>query len=181
MSSPAEVRVRRMCAADLVRVVEIAAALTQAPKWPASAYVAAMDQENTPRRVALVAEYLLPPELKPDLIPRASVDAAKTAPFQGGGRVFGFAVASLLPPEAELETIAVAKEGQRHGIASLLLRALIQELEAERVSRLALEVRASNQAALRFYQARGFKQTGRRPRYYADPEEDAVLLELTLP
>jgi ribosomal-protein-alanine N-acetyltransferase len=90
-------------------------------------------------------------------------------------------VASLLPPEAELETIAVAKEGQRHGIASLLLRALIQELEAERVSRLALEVRASNQAALRFYQARGFKQTGRRPRYYADPEEDAVLLELTLP
>jgi ribosomal-protein-alanine N-acetyltransferase len=43
-----------------------------------------------------------------------------------------------------------------------------------------LEVRASNLAAIRFYQAQNFKQTGARPRYYADPEEDAVLMTLRL-
>jgi ribosomal-protein-alanine N-acetyltransferase len=43
-----------------------------------------------------------------------------------------------------------------------------------------LEVRASNQAALGFYRGQGFRETGRRPRYYADPEEDAVLMLLNL-
>jgi ribosomal protein S18 acetylase RimI-like enzyme len=48
------------------------------------------------------------------------------------------------------------------------------------VSELTLEVRASNRAALGFYRAQGFEETGRRPRYYADPEEDAVLMGLNL-
>jgi len=39
-------------------------------------------------------------------------------------------------------------------------------------------VRASNGAAIGFYRAQGFAETGRRPRYYADPEEDAILLRL---
>jgi ribosomal-protein-alanine N-acetyltransferase len=43
-----------------------------------------------------------------------------------------------------------------------------------------LEVRPSNHAALAFYRAQGFAVTGRRPRYYADPVEDAVLLALNL-
>jgi ribosomal-protein-alanine N-acetyltransferase len=43
-----------------------------------------------------------------------------------------------------------------------------------------LEARASNQPALRLYRALGFVETGRRPRYYADPIEDAVLLRLQL-
>jgi ribosomal-protein-alanine N-acetyltransferase len=61
-----------------------------------------------------------------------------------------------------------------------LLTALIDELRTEQVNELILEVRASNLAALRFYGAFGFKETGRRPRYYADPEEDAVLMGLNL-
>jgi ribosomal protein S18 acetylase RimI-like enzyme len=43
-----------------------------------------------------------------------------------------------------------------------------------------LEVRASNQRALGFYRSLGWSETGRRPRYYADPEEDAVLMSLEL-
>jgi ribosomal-protein-alanine N-acetyltransferase len=145
-----------MNAADLDRVVEIATALSEAPHWPASAYLTAIDPENAPRRIALVAVDLETETLA------------------------GFLVASLLPPEAELETIAVAAEGQRRGVGSRLLVTLLDELRNEQVGDLILEVRASNRAAQGFYGARGFEEIGRRPRYYAEPEEDAVLMSLTL-
>ena len=156
MISSSAVRIRRMCAADLGRVQEIAASLPQAPHWAASAYVAAMNHESTPRRIALVAA-----ELEND-------------------EPAGLLVAALLPPEAELETIAVAAEGQRRGVGGLLLRALVDKLRTVLVSELNLEVRASNRAALQFYCRYGFEESGRRTRYYADPEEDAVLMKLRL-
>jgi len=153
---PAAVRIRRMSAADLERVMEVAASLRDAPQWQASAYAAAMNPDHAPRRIALVAEE-----------------------FESGAAA-GFLVASLTPPEAELETIAVAAEGQRRGLGGLLFRALVAELRTGQVTGLSLEVRASNQAARGFYRAQGLRETGRRPRYYADPEEDAVLMLLNL-
>jgi [ribosomal protein S18]-alanine N-acetyltransferase len=156
MSSSAPVKIRHMNAADLDRVHGIALSLAEAPHWPVSAYAAAIDSTNTPRRIALVA-----------------ID-------QENDTQAGFLVASLLPPEAELETIAVAAEGQRRGVGVLLLNALTKELRAEKVSKLILEVRASNVPALGFYAVFGFRESGRRPRYYADPEEDAVLMERDL-
>jgi len=57
---------------------------------------------------------------------------------------------------------------------------LVEELKRSQVEELLLEVRASNGQALEFYRRRGFSQSGRRPRYYADPVEDALLLALPL-
>jgi ribosomal-protein-alanine N-acetyltransferase len=145
-----------MSAADLDRVMEIATNLQHAPHWPVSSYRTAIDPTHLPRRITLVA-----------------VDA-------GSGAVVGFLVANLLPPEAELETIAVSEAGQRRGIGGRLLTGLKQELKAAQVNALNLEVRASNGKALSFYRAAGFTQSGLRPRYYADPGEDAVLLRLDL-
>lgn len=151
-----EARIRPMTAADLDRVIEIAASLSQAPQWSRETYVAALGGEGTPKRIALVAE-----------------DAAS-------GIVAGFAVASLTPPEAELETIAVAARFQRRGLARQLLQELASALRQQRVSVTLLEVRASNVQAQALYRALGFEVAGRRPRYYADPVEDAVLMRLAL-
>jgi ribosomal protein S18 acetylase RimI-like enzyme len=152
--------VRRMAAADLPGVMDIAESLKEAPHWPRSAYLSAIGQESAPRRIALVAEE-----------------------FETG-RIAGFAIAILLGPEAELETIAVPLEWQRRGIGGRLVAALLHELKVELKSGGAclvlLEVRESNQKALAFYRSRGWRETGRRPRYYADPEEDAVLMTLDL-
>ena len=156
MSASAAVRIRRMSARDVQRVLEIAEGLREAPRWAASAYLAAIDPGHSPRRIALVAANL------------------------ASGAPVGFLVASVGPPEAELETIAVAPQGQRRGVGRLLLGALEEELKTERVTELLLEVRASNLGALGFYAALGFRETGRRVRYYADPEEDAVLMGLKL-
>ncbi len=149
-------RIRRMTPADLDRVIEIAASLSQAPHWPREVYMAALGAELAPRRIALVVE-----------------DAAS-------GVVAGFAVAWLTPPEAELETIAVAAGFQRRGLARQLFQALAGALRQERVSVTLLEVRASNTQAQALYRALGFEVAGRRPRYYADPVEDAVLMCLAL-
>jgi ribosomal-protein-alanine N-acetyltransferase len=147
-----DARIRPMTAADVERVMEIARGLKDAPQWAAAAYRAAMDREGTPRRFALVAE-----------------KAESGVPG-------GFLVASLVPPEAELETIAVVAECQRRGVARRLWAAMAEQLRAAGVTEVNLEVRASNGGALGFYRAEGFVEAGRRPRYYADPEEDAILL-----
>jgi ribosomal-protein-alanine N-acetyltransferase len=152
----AGVRVRRMSAADLERVRAIAESLEDAPHWPLAAYEAAVQPQGEPRRIALVAE---------------------TAEI---GAVMGFAVASVVGPQAELETIAVAAEGQRQGVGGKLFTALREELKRAEVRAVLLEVRTSNHPALGLYRALGFVETGRRSRYYADPVEDAVLMELRL-
>lgn len=152
----AQIRIRRMALADLDPVIELALSLKAAPHWPRSAYLAALDPDAAPPRIALVAEDL------------------------ETGAVQGVAVASLLPPQAELETIAVAPEVQRRGLACRILIAMADELKKALVTEVLVEVRASNSAALAFYRAQGFAITGRRPRYYADPIEDAVLLDLRL-
>jgi [ribosomal protein S18]-alanine N-acetyltransferase len=43
-----------------------------------------------------------------------------------------------------------------------------------------LEVREGNHSAQGFYRFLGFREEGRRPGYYADPVEDAVLMRLSL-
>ncbi len=145
-----------MAVSDLDRVLAIAENLSQAPHWPQSAYLSVFNPESMPRRIALVA----------------------TGPQSDS--ILGFAVASLLPPQAELESIAVAPESQRLGLGQSLFQALAAELKAAGVGEFVLEVRASNQPALAFYQSLGFAKAGLRPGYYADPIEDAVLMTLPL-
>ncbi len=149
-----------MRAADLDQVILIAANLPGAPHWPQSAYTNALNPDSTPRRIALVIV----------------IAAAGSTP----AAVLGFAVGSLLTPQAELETIAVAASSQRCCLGRRLFHALAGELREGGAHEILLEVRASNRAALAFYRSLGFVETALRPRYYADPVEDAVLMSLTL-
>lgn len=159
------VTVRRMTWLDLDRVIGIAACLKEAPHWPRAAYLAALDPGTAPRRTALVAE-----------LSASCAGALSPEP----DAVAGFVVASLLPPQAELETIAVAPAVQRHGLAGRLFDALTAELRTARAEEILLEARASNQPALGLYRRLGFVETGRRSRYYHDPVEDAVLMRLEI-
>ena len=57
---------------------------------------------------------------------------------------------------------------------------LVEKLSLAGVREVILEVRASNLPALALYRQLGFVETGRRPRYYQAPEEDAILMRLGL-
>ena len=150
------VRVRRMTAADVSRVTEIAASTQHAPGWPREAYEAALDTDRQPRRVALVAEE------------------------GSSGKLAGFVVVSVVAPEAELETIVTAVPHQRLGIAQVLFSTLKHQLRRQGVREVILEVRAGNAGAQGFYRFLGFVEEGRRPGYYAEPAEDAILMRLRL-
>jgi ribosomal-protein-alanine N-acetyltransferase len=90
--------------------------------------------------------------------------------------VAGFAVAAMVGADAELESIAVEAAAQGRGIGRALMLELMRQLKAAGVGKLGLEVRASNAAAIGLYTAIGFGEVGRRPGYYREPIEDAVLM-----
>lgn len=150
-----DLEIRRMNEADVPRVMEIAAEVNHAPRYSRSTWLGILSCGTAPARVALVAG-------------------------GPGGDLSGFAVASLLAPEAELEAIAVAARSQRQGIGRRLLRGLLAELRPAGAREIWLEVRVSNESAIGLYRSLGFCESGRRARYYADPVEDALLMSLPL-
>ena len=83
-----------------------------------------------------------------------------------------------VPPQADVMNVAVSPALRRRGI----VRALFAELERRlpEIDELFLEVRASNSGAIALYRTLGFEQVGRRPNYYLDPREDALILRKEL-
>jgi ribosomal-protein-alanine N-acetyltransferase len=98
-----------------------------------------------------------------------------------GGEVSGFMVTRTVSVEAEILNLAVARGYRRTGIASALCDAALRDFCLVGVQRVFLEVRASNMAAIAFYEKRGFAKVGSRPGYYPGQEngaaEAAVLME----
>jgi ribosomal-protein-alanine N-acetyltransferase len=94
------------------------------------------------------------------------------------GRLAGFVIAWQVVDEVHLLQIGTDPALQRQGIGQRLLDALTDAAHAASV--VYLEVRASNQQAIGFYEHRGFACVGRRRNYYAKPIEDALLMALML-
>ncbi|PIE55754.1 MAG: ribosomal-protein-alanine N-acetyltransferase [Desulfobulbus propionicus] len=90
----------------------------------------------------------------------------------------GFGLFRLVGPEAELLRLGVRREHRRQGAGRLLLATAAEYLHDRGVEQLFLEVRLGNMAALRLYRRVGFFEYARRPAYYRDPVEDAVLMRM---
>lgn len=153
--SPPDLRFRRVAAADLPRLMEIERAAFLHP-WSE-------------------------PQLRAELGNAWSVMLAAEEPTAAGGlRMVGYIVVWVVHDELHVLNVAAAPEARRRGIG----RALMEEahrLGRERACRVAtLEVRRSNAAAIALYQALGYRQVGVRPRYYAEENEDALLMNLDL-
>jgi len=149
--------VRPASAADLPAILAIAEQSTGAPQWSPSAW----------------SSYCNPVAAVSSLLRTCLVAESQSA-------IRGFAAASALldgqENRCELESIAVAPSARRQGVASILLQTILRWAESQGVRQLALEVRAGNAPALALYHRCGFRVESRRPRYYRDPEDDALLL-----
>ena len=96
-------------------------------------------------------------------------------------KMLGFLIFSPIKPEAHLLSIAVIETQQYKGIGSLLLKSMICQCKAMGINQVFLEVRASNEKAIGFYQKYGFKKDAIRENYYSgDIPEDALLMSLGL-
>jgi len=94
------------------------------------------------------------------------------------GTIVGYIGGWIIADELHLLSLAVDPVSRRLGVASRLVEALYRQGRV-RIVRAGLEVRASNHAALVLYRSLGFRAVGVRPNYYADPREDAVIMEWT--
>lgn len=95
---------------------------------------------------------------------------------QEAGAVVGYVGSQSVLGEADMMNLAVHPEYRRLGIARKLVLELIAQLKAKGSHILVLEVRASNEPAIKLYTELGFTQVGRRPNYYFKPKEDALIL-----
>lgn len=99
----------------------------------------------------------------------------------GGGDVTGYVVAHDAADEGEILNLAVVPARHRSGIGRALVERVLADLAARGARRVFLEVRESNAGARALYAALGFREVGRRPRYYRRPIEDAVVLRAAIP
>ena len=93
-------------------------------------------------------------------------------------RLLGVVVAWRIVDSLEIGTIAVDESYRHLGIGRNLLAVAILESQQYGIVEALLEVRKSNQAAIRLYLGLGFEMVGIRPGYYQDNNEDAILLTL---
>ena len=93
-----------------------------------------------------------------------------------GDTVAGYIGSQSVLGESDMMNVAVAPEYRRRGIAQALILELIRRLSQQGNRSLMLEVRASNTPAITLYHKLGFAQVGRRPNYYRNPKEDALIL-----
>ncbi|MBI4543833.1 MAG: ribosomal protein S18-alanine N-acetyltransferase [Gemmatimonadetes bacterium] len=92
------------------------------------------------------------------------------------GELVGHAVLWAVTDQGELGNIAVAPAWRGQGIGTRLLVAALASARGRGVHELYLEVRASNARAQQLYERHGFHAVGRRPNYYVDPVEDALVM-----
>lgn len=145
--------IRPMTAEDLDGVLALEAASFSDP-WSRGLYEHELNDNKFSRyRVVVPAEGAG----KPDVL------------AQGGWMLFG--------EEAHILTIAVRPELRGQGIGRWLLLHLLAEAQEAGCASVLLEVRPSNEAAIRLYESLGFAVIGRRKRYYPD-KEDALVLQL---
>ena len=93
-----------------------------------------------------------------------------------GGQLIGYVGSQTVLGETDMMNLAVAPEARRQGTGRALVLALVDALTEKGSHSLMLEVRVSNTPAQKLYESLGFSLVGRRPKYYVNPREDALIL-----
>jgi len=150
--------IRQASDSDLAEVILLERETVTAPHWSAAEYASLLLTENGVRRCLYVARQT----------------------YGLGGFAVGNVIGSAPDGEAELESVVVANDLRRQGLGSALCRAVMEWSHREGAAAITLEVRAASPWALRLYGGLGFVAIGRRPGYYHDPTDDAVVMRCAL-
>ena len=141
--------------ADLIRIAEE----TNLSQWSAQSY---LDEMKNPDSIML------------------RLDA-------GDNSTIGFVVGRFVPggqieiiTDAEIYNIAITENAQKNGFGQLLFDAFKNLCRERNAANIWLEVRESNEKAIRFYEKNGFERVQTRPSFYENPREHAILMKLIL-
>lgn len=91
-------------------------------------------------------------------------------------QLIGYLILYFVLEEGEIARIAVISDHRRQGVGARLLLELEDLCEDNGITKLLLDVRESNKAAISFYTSYGFVQDGIRRNFYTNPQEDGILM-----
>ncbi len=146
---------RPMQAADVPAVLDLDQAVKPSP-WTEAGFVDELANELS--------------------FPMVLTTAVSPSPANPEPELCGYIVYWLVADELTVNTIVIAPEWRGRGLGEYLLLAALQHGRGQGITLASLEVRASNHVAQNLYRKYEFKTVGRRPRYYRDNREDALLM-----
>ena len=148
--------------ADIATVQEIEREIFSTP-WPRNAYYRELASRSSAHYVVLRQEGTVE---RPTGFHSAELDPS----------IIGYGGMWRMYDEAHVTTIGVRRDVQHHGHGRILFAGLVQAAYDMGAKWVTLEVRVSNENAMRMYEAFGFKVIGRRKGYYTDNGEDAIVM-----
>jgi len=96
--------------------------------------------------------------------------------FDENGNLTGYCGCWQILEEAHITNVAVSPDCRRCHIGEALLTTILKSCYKEKIKYLTLEVRVSNEPAIKLYEKYGFKSLGIRKGYYQDNNEDALIM-----
>jgi ribosomal-protein-alanine N-acetyltransferase len=147
--------------ADIATVQEIEKEIFATP-WPRNAYFRELASRSSAHYVVLRQEGVERP---------AGYHGSELDPT-----IVGYGGMWRMYDEAHVTTIGVRRERQHQGLGRILFAGLIQAAYDMGAKWVTLEVRTSNENAMKMYEAFSFKVIGRRKGYYTDNGEDAIVM-----
>jgi ribosomal-protein-alanine N-acetyltransferase len=99
---------------------------------------------------------------------------SKVAVFEG--KLIGYICVNYVLQESHILNLAVHQDFRKRGVGTILMNEIVRELKKKGCVFIFLEVRVSNNGAQAFYERFGFTAESRRKKYYAHPDEDALLM-----
>ncbi len=91
-------------------------------------------------------------------------------------KIVGHGGLIFMGDQAHVATVAVEENARRQGIARAIMRELMTVAFDKGFAEITLEVRESNAGAIALYGGLGLDEVGRRPGYYGDNNEDAIIM-----
>ncbi len=135
-----------------------------------------LQPEDIPAVAALEAQCFHTPWSAAALAYLTGSDAFGVVYLDEDGAALAYAGITVSFDDGALTNVATAPAARRQGLGEKVLRALMEEARRRGVTHFSLEVRESNSPAIRLYEKLGFRAVGKRPRFYTDPAEAALVM-----
>ena len=116
------------------------------------------------------------PWCEKDVIALISTEGSMCFSAISDGKLAAYVLGRKIAPEGEIYRIATLPEKRRRGIAYRLLDYLIKTERGLGLENLFLEVREQNTPARNLYRSYGFKEIGKRKKYYKNPDDNAIIM-----
>ncbi len=104
-----------------------------------------------------------------------SNETARFYVLRDSEKLLGYIGANNICNEVYITNVAVNGVCRGKGYGKILVNHLVKQSEAERAFFITLEVRKSNENAIKLYEKCGFKLIGERKNFYSKPTEDALI------